>query len=205
MCPARTPSDPKSQAEAKYRWLKESVAYLEALKEFDRKSYNSFEKSVTSSIVREFVSKAPPRYDKEFKLPDGNDKALCGETFGDIRDRLAGYESECWSTLNAGCKTVGTREFTKTVDGKEMKIRRVDLELRCALRQGPELFERPEDVYGTARVRQQPAGLYQRKAAGLPRRGGRRKRQAPAGTGQENQGAARVPALQTIPGICRPQ
>ncbi len=116
------PGDPKQQAEAKYRWLKESVAYLEALKEYDRKSYNSFEKSVTSSIVREFVSKTPPRYDKEFKLPDGNDKELCGETFGDIRDRLIGYESECWSTLNAGCKTVGTREFTKTVDGKEMKF-----------------------------------------------------------------------------------
>ena len=116
------PGDPKQQAEAKYRWLKESVAYLEALKEYDRKSYNSFEKSVTSSIVREFVSKAPPRYDKEFKLPDGPDKALCGETFGDIRDRLTGYESDCWSTINAGCKTVGTREFTKTVDGKEMKF-----------------------------------------------------------------------------------
>ena len=120
--PGATPSDPKSQAEAKYRWLKESVAYLEALKEFDRKSYISFEKSVTSSIVREFMSKTPPRYDKEFKLPDGPDKALCGETFGDITDRLAGYESECWSTINAGCKTVGTREFTKTVDGKEMKF-----------------------------------------------------------------------------------
>ncbi len=116
------PGDPKQQAEAKYRWLKESVAYLEALKEYDRKSYNSFEKSVTSSIVREFVSKAPPRYDKEFKLPDGPDKALCGETFGDIRDRLTGYESDCWSTINAGCKTVGTREFSKTVDGKEMKF-----------------------------------------------------------------------------------
>ncbi len=116
------PGDPKQQAEAKYRWLKESVAYLEALKEYDRKSYNAFEKSVTSSIVREFVSKTPPRYDKEFKLPDGNDKELCGETFGDIRDRLIGYESECWSTLNAGCKTVGTREFTRTVDGKEMKF-----------------------------------------------------------------------------------
>ena len=47
---------------------------------------------------------------------------MCGETFGDIRDRLTGYESDCWSTLNAGCKTVGTREFTKTVDGKEMKF-----------------------------------------------------------------------------------
>ena len=117
-----TTGDPKQQAEEKYRWLKESVAYLEALKEFDRKSYNSFEKSVTSSIVREFVSKAPPRYDKEFKLPDGPDKALCGETFGDIRDRLIGYESECWSTSNAGCKTVGTREFTRTVDGKEIKF-----------------------------------------------------------------------------------
>ncbi len=116
------PGDPKQQAEAKYRWLKESVAYLEALKEFDRKSYNSFEKSVTSSIVREFVSKAPPRYDKEFKLPDGPDKALCGETFGDIRDRLRGYESECWSTSNAGCKTVGTREVTRTVDGKQIKF-----------------------------------------------------------------------------------
>ena len=120
--PGGTPSDPKSQAEAKYRWLKESVAYLEVLKEFDRKSYIAFEKSVTSSIVREFVSKAPPRYDKEFKLPDGPDKALCGETFGDIRDRLRGYESECWSTSNAGCKTVGTREVTRTVDGKQIKF-----------------------------------------------------------------------------------
>ena len=116
------PGDPKQQAEAKYRWLKESVAYLEVLKEFDRKSYIAFEKSVTSSIVREFVSKAPPRYDKEFKLPDGPDKALCGETFGDIRDRLRGYESECWSTSNAGCKTVGTREVTRTVDGKQIKF-----------------------------------------------------------------------------------
>jgi hypothetical protein len=114
--------DPKKQAEEKYRWLKESVAYLEALKEFDRKSYNSFEKSVTGSIVREFVSKYPPQYEKGFKLPDGSDKDLCGETFGDITGRLRGFDGECWSALNAGCKTIGTREMSRTVDGKEMKI-----------------------------------------------------------------------------------
>ncbi len=116
------PGDPKQQAEAKYRWLKEAVAYLEVLKEYDRKSYNAFEKSVTSSIIREFTAKTPPRYEKGFKLPDGPDKEFCGETFGDITARLASFESECWSTLNAGCKTVGTREVTKTVDGKEMKF-----------------------------------------------------------------------------------
>ena len=116
------PGNPKQQAEARYRWLKENVAYLEALKEYDRKSYNAFEKSVTSSIVREFVSKTPPRYEKDFKLPDGPDKTLCGETFGDIRDRLRGFDSECWSAIHAGCRTVGTREVTRTVDGKEIKF-----------------------------------------------------------------------------------
>ena len=64
-----TTGDPKGQAEEKYRWLKESVAYLEALKEFDRKNYNAFEKSVTGSIVREFVSKAPPQNEKGLSFP----------------------------------------------------------------------------------------------------------------------------------------
>jgi hypothetical protein len=119
----KTPTaDPKKQAEEKYQWLKESVAYLEALKEFDRKSYNAFEKSVTGSIVREFVSKYPPQYEKGFKLPDGPEKELCGETFGDIKGRLTGYDSACWSALNAGCKTIGTRETTRNIDGKEMKV-----------------------------------------------------------------------------------
>ncbi len=116
------PQDPGTQAQTKYRWLRESVAYLEALKEYDRKSYSAFEKSVTSSIVREFVAQAPPRNEKDFKLPDGPDKALCGETFGDIRDRLTRFEAECWSALNAGCKPVGTREVTRTVDGRPMQI-----------------------------------------------------------------------------------
>ncbi|MEO0250175.1 MAG: hypothetical protein ABIN58_11755, partial [candidate division WOR-3 bacterium] len=90
-------SDPKKEAERKYQWLKESLAYLQALKEFDRKSYNAFEKSVTGSIVREFVSRNPPRYERDFKLPDGPDKALCGETFGDIKSRLTSYDAECWA------------------------------------------------------------------------------------------------------------
>ena len=160
--------DPKQQAEDKYRWLKESVAYLEALKEFDRKSYNAFEKSVTGSIVREFVSKAPPQNEKGFKLPDGNDKELCGETFGDIKGRLTGYDSDCWSALNAGCKTIGTRETTRTVDGKEMKILESVTSCDAPCGKAATCSDCPEDVYGATGLCQQPAGLRQRAADKMP-------------------------------------
>ncbi len=197
--------DPKGQAEEKYRWLKESVAYLEALKEFDRKSYNAFEKSVTGSIVREFVSKAPPQNEKGFKLPDGNDKELCGETFGDIKGRLTGYDSDCWSALNTGCKTIGTRETTRTVDGKEMKI--LESVTSCDAPCGKAstcstVLMTYTGQLGYANSLQDYVNERQIKClADAGGAHGKHQRELDA----EDKEPARVAALQTLPGIRRPE
>jgi hypothetical protein len=128
------PTDPKGRAEAKYQWLKDSLVYLEVLKEYDRKTYASFKNGVTSAMVREFTAANPPRYDAGAKLPEGS---RCGQSVGDARKLMNQYGAECSSLLAKGCTVINTNLITRTINGVEVKVAEpvTDCDTACGMAQ----------------------------------------------------------------------
>jgi len=107
--------DPKKQAEEKYQWLKDSLKYLEELKEADRKAFVSFRRTVIARMVSEFTSQFPPPTQAELNAQDLNDlikyyegqKASCGER----ANRWGGEVAECVKHYDDNIKN--TRENLK--------------------------------------------------------------------------------------------
>jgi hypothetical protein len=147
---AKPVADLKSQAEAKYQWLKDSLVYLEALKEYDRKTFASFKNGVTSAMARQFVAENPRNYDDKAKLPENcaditsdvllqadcyaAKQAGCGATVGEARNAMNRYGQECSATLAKGCQVVRSTSVTKRIDGRDVKVEEpvTDCDLICA-------------------------------------------------------------------------
>jgi hypothetical protein len=126
--------DATSQAEARHQWLKDSLVYLEALKEYDRKTFASFKNGVNSAMVRDFVAQNPPQYDASAKLPEGS---RCGQSVGDARNRMNQYGAECSSLLAKGCTVIRTNILTRTINGEEVKVAEpeTDCDVACGMAQ----------------------------------------------------------------------